>query len=247
MRYFLISVMIAVLFTACTSTTENGSGTVANDGIHEVVLKEVIQANAYTYLRVTEGSQEFWLAVPKMEVANVGETYYHDGGMEMKNFESKDLGRTFESVYFLKEVRKERQSSAQVANPHGAMGGDGMQGANQGTTAGAKVTDQVADLVIEKAEGAVTIAEIFANKESYSGKTVKVTGLVTKFSGAIMNKNWIHLQDGTAHEGLFDLTITTDAVVKKGDTVTIEGKVTLNKDFGYGYFYAVLMEDAVLF
>ena len=58
-----------------------------------------------------------------------------------------------------------------------------------------------------------------------------------------MGKNWVHLQDGTRFENKFDLTITTDVVVNKGDEVTFEGIITLNKDFGAGYSYDVLMED----
>ena len=60
-----------------------------------------------------------------------------------------------------------------------------------------------------------------------------------------MSKNWIHLQDGTDFEGKFDLTITTSSTdVKVDDVVTLEGIVSINKDFGYGYFYEVLLEDA---
>jgi hypothetical protein len=58
-----------------------------------------------------------------------------------------------------------------------------------------------------------------------------------------MNKNWIHIQDGSEFQGGFDLTITTDKSVSLGDTVTFEGKLALDKDFGYGYFYTVLIED----
>ena len=59
-----------------------------------------------------------------------------------------------------------------------------------------------------------------------------------------MGKNWVHIQDGTEFEGGYDLTITTNQMVSLGETVTFEGKIVLNKDFGYGYFYNILMEDA---
>jgi len=92
--------------------------------------------------------------------------------------------------------------------------------------------------------GGVTIADLYAKKTSFSGKTIKVKGQVTKFSPEIMNKNWVHLQDGTENGGKFDLTVTTDATVKVGDIVCFEGKITLDKDIGQGYFYDILMEDA---
>jgi hypothetical protein len=58
-----------------------------------------------------------------------------------------------------------------------------------------------------------------------------------------MNKNWIHLQDGTEFDGQFDLTLTTDQQFEVGSVVTVEGKIALDKDFGYGYSYKVLLED----
>ena len=60
-----------------------------------------------------------------------------------------------------------------------------------------------------------------------------------------MNKNWVHIQDGTGGENTFDLTITTLDEVKLGAIVKFEGTVVINKDFGHGYKYDLLLEDAV--
>jgi len=98
-------------------------------------------------------------------------------------------------------------------------------------------------LSIEPAEGGITVAEVFKNKNEYSGKTVKIKGKVTKVNPAIMGKNWIHLQDGTSFEGEFDLTVTSDVIPETGSIITIEGIISLDKDFGYGYKYALLMEE----
>lgn len=100
------------------------------------------------------------------------------------------------------------------------------------------------DLTIEKADGGITIAELFANKKDYSGKSVKIKGKVTKVNPEIMGKNWIHLQDGTIYEGEFDLTITSDIIPETGSIVTFEGKVALDRDFGYGYTYPIMLEEA---
>ncbi len=97
---------------------------------------------------------------------------------------------------------------------------------------------------MDPVQGGITIAELYANLDSYAEKLVKIKGQVTKYNAKIMGKNWIHIQDGTNHSGHFDLTATTSAALKVGDVVSVEGKITLNKDFGYGYFYEVLMEDA---
>ena len=112
-----------------------------------------------------------------------------------------------------------------------------------GQVQGNQVKPVKADISIAPCEGCVTISKLLADKKSFSGKTIKITGQVTKFLPQIMGKNWVHIQDGTEFEGGFDLTITTDQQVNVGDKMTFEGKITLDKDFGYGYFYAVLMEE----
>ncbi|MBE3085334.1 MAG: hypothetical protein IMZ64_03835 [Bacteroidetes bacterium] len=107
---------------------------------------------------------------------------------------------------------------------------------------GQVMTEKI-DVVVEPCGECITIAKLLAGKQSYSGKVIKIKGKVTKFNPAIMGKNWVHIQDGTEFEGGFDLTITTDKQASVGETITFEGKIVLDKDFGYGYFYNVLMED----
>jgi len=100
-----------------------------------------------------------------------------------------------------------------------------------------------ADIRIIPCENCTTIERLMADKKSFSGKTIKVKGVVTKVNEEIMGKNWVHIQDGTEANGEYDLTITTLQSATVGDTVTFEGKIALDKDFGYGYFYSVIMED----
>ena len=61
-----------------------------------------------------------------------------------------------------------------------------------------------------------------------------------------MNRNWVHLQDGTGTPGANDLTVTTADAAKVGDTVLVNGTLVFNKDFGHGYKYEVLLQDAKL-
>ncbi|MDP3002330.1 MAG: hypothetical protein Q8N38_04275 [Bacteroidales bacterium] len=107
----------------------------------------------------------------------------------------------------------------------------------------AQVKTEKIDIVVEPCGECITIAKLLADKKSYSGKVIKIKGKVTKFNPAIMGKNWVHIQDGSEFQGGFDLTITTDIQAAVGETITFEGKIVLDKDFGYGYFYNVLMED----
>jgi len=99
---------------------------------------------------------------------------------------------------------------------------------------------------VKKAEGGVTVEELFAGKANLSGKEIVLRGKVVKFNPQIMGKNWLHVHDGSgdANAHTNDLTITTDVPAKVGDTVLVKGKVILDKDFGYGYKYDVIIEDA---
>ena len=100
---------------------------------------------------------------------------------------------------------------------------------------------------IAKAEGGKTVAEVFAEKDALAGKPVTFRGKVVKTNPDIMGKNWLHVRDGSGEEGTNDLTITTAGTLPNvGDTVVVTGNVTLNKDFGMGYAYDVLVEDAQL-
>lgn len=234
--FLTIIVVFGVYFSSCQSN-QNSS----NPNEHKVIVAEVLQANEYTYLRVKENDKELWMAVTKME-AQVGETYYYEKGMPMTDFKSRDLNRTFKEILFLESLSKTpivTNKDISKTSPHG----DGVQ-TDQNITP-QKPNIEKKEVVVEHKNGEISIAELFKNKDKYAGKTIKVKGEVVKYSPEIMSKNWIHLQDGTDFEGKFDLTITTSSTdIKVDDIVILEGIVSINKDFGYGYFYEVLLEDA---
>jgi predicted small lipoprotein YifL len=98
---------------------------------------------------------------------------------------------------------------------------------------------------IAKAEGGKTIEEIFNEKAALAGTKVPVRGKVVKVNPGIMGKNWLHVRDGSGADGTNDLTVTTMAELPKiGDTVLVTGTVALDQDFGMGYQYAVILQDA---
>ena len=98
---------------------------------------------------------------------------------------------------------------------------------------------------IAKAEGGKTVAEVFAEKDQLAGQKVTVRGKVVKASGNIMDRHWLHVRDGSGSEGTNDLTVTmTSDPPKVGDTVVVTGQVSVNKDFGIGYQYDVIIENA---
>jgi hypothetical protein len=98
---------------------------------------------------------------------------------------------------------------------------------------------------IARADGGKTVAEVFAEKDALAGKPVTLRGKVVKSNSGIMGKTWIHVRDGSGADGTNDLTVTTTtANPNVGDTVLVTGPVSLNKDFGMGYSYDVIVEDA---
>ena len=207
----------------------------ANAGVNmrTGVVQEVLQATSYTYLNVKEGDRDIWIAVAKRE-SEVGETISFSASLEMKDFESKDLQRTFESIYFVDRIVSGESRGA-------GAGPESMEVPHQ-----MKPVLEKKEISIEPAEGGITIGELLADADSHAGKAVRIKGQVTKVNRAILGKNWVHLQDGTDALGKFDLTITTQEQVNVGDIVTFEGTIALNKDFGAGYVYEVLMEEAKL-
>ncbi len=202
----------------------------------KVVVLEVQQVNSYTYLYIKENDNERWLAIPSMD-AKIGEVYYYKGGMEMTDFNSKELNKTFESVLFLASINKNPIDDEKTVFQHGSR---------IDSTKTSTVNLEKLNFIIKPVDGGISIAELLKNKKSYDSKTVRIRGKVTKFNSQVMSKNWVHLQDGTEYNGKFDLTLTTNAEVKVGDIVTMEGKLFLDRDFGYGYFYSLIIENAVL-
>ena len=110
----------------------------------------------------------------------------------------------------------------------------------------AKASAEVNLSGIAKADGGKTVAELFADKDKVVGQKVAVRGKVVKTNSGIMGKDWVHVRDGSGEEGSNDLTVTTVSTPapKVGDTVLVNGTVAVNKDFGMGYSYPVMLEDA---
>lgn len=234
----LQALLLLAVITACGRNKNAGSSQEAPTSDEKVfVVQEVIQATQYTYLKVSEGQSERWVAVTKLE-AMPGDRYYYDKGLQMKDFHSKELNRDFETVDFINNISKTPLGQKEVAKvpmlnaPHGHSG---------------KVAvPQSQDVSIQKSAGELTIAQIFANPQQYANKQVEIKGTVVKVNKNIMGKNWIHLQDGTGHNNKFDLTLTSDQVPTINQVQSFKGTLNLNKDFGAGYFYEVIVEDAEL-
>ena len=188
---------------------------------------EVKNTESYTYLLLKVDAKETWVAVQLSKV-KVGSTVTVENPMEMKNFESKALKKTFPSILF-----------------GNLAGGDG---AAMDKSHGAATKDVASmDVKVAKATGpnGQTVADVVNNASALNNKSVEVHAKVVKVNLGIMGKNWVHLRDGTgkADDGSNDILVTTGAETTVGSTVTAIGTVRTNKDFGSGYAYKVMLED----
>jgi len=208
---------------------------------------ERLDAPPYSYLRIQSGKEEMWAAVPKAEVAKGAEVTVLNA-MPMTNFESKTLKRKFEVVFF---GTLEGAASAAPAPGAPPAGMDGPPpGMAQQHAKAAQGPSNAGDVKVPKATGADarTVAEVYAQKGALKEKPVTIRGKVVKFNPGIMGKNWVHLQDGSgnADKADNDITVTTQDMTSVGETVVIKGTVRVDKDFGAGYAYPGIVEDAKL-
>jgi hypothetical protein len=239
------------------------------DGKLSGTVLETMDSGGYTYLQIDTGLSKPWVAIPQATV-KVGDKVDCQPGMVMKNFSSKTLDKTFDTIVFSSGL-----GGAAAASQGGMMGGMGnpqKKGATMGgndsfasavqAEGGRPAIQQPAaesggslgaitpftEIKVEKASGenGYTVEEIFSQREELNGKTVVIQGKVVKFSPMIMGMNWIHLQDGTGDptSNTHDLVITTSEEVTNGDVITVEGVLAANKDFGAGYKYEAIVEKA---
>lgn len=228
------------------ATEAPASATPAAPGPVKGKVLETMEASGYTYVKIDDGSADgIWAAGPKSDL-KVGEEIALKGGSVMNNFSSKSLNRTFEKIIFASGFLRGDDVATAGDFASAAAAGKGAAGMSSGGSSGSIVP--FADLKVDKAEGenAQTVGDLFANRQDLNAKTVTIKGQVVKISKNIMGKNWIHIQDGSGDpmSNTHDLVVTTQDSAAKGDIVTITGVVASDKDFGSGYKYDVIIEEA---
>ena len=158
--------------------------------------------------------------------------------MEMKNFESKEFQKTFESVFFVEKLSDNPENTSIHTT---LKKEDSEEIANQNSELVKPIEENIITL---PKKGELTIAELLEKSDQYQNKTITIKGKVTKYSPNVLGTNWIRIQDGTNYNGVSDLTITSSQEVKIDQVITFKGIVALNKDLGSGYFYKVIIENA---
>jgi hypothetical protein len=198
---------------------------------------ETMDAGTYTYVALEGGGERVWAVGPKTPVA-IGDEISIALEMPMPNFESETLGRTFETVYFVGSL-----GAGTAPGGHGVTG-DPHAGLPQ-FQAGAEVPEIDPDS-IQKPESGYRVAELWDRREELNGKEVVVRGRVVRYNAGILGRNWLHIQDGSgdAGQGTHDVTVTSAGSCAVGDLVTIRGVVAVDKDFGAGYRYDLIVEEA---
>lgn len=213
-------------------------------------VKETMDAGGYTYVLLASADREVWAAAKQFPVA-VGNEVELAGLMPMRDFHSRALDRTFEEIQFVGRaaVVGENAATSAVA-PHQSSPMQGMPAGHPPISGVGKPANAapVASGTVEKVEAIVdgiTVAALFAKKADLQGKLVKFRGRVVKANSGILGKNWLHIQDGTGEQGTNDITVTSPTgIAPVGSTVVIEGTLALDRDFGAGYVYAVIVENA---
>jgi len=248
-----------LLTTAAAFLTVTAFNSPASAADHRGIVLEAITGGGYTYLNIDEDGQKFWIAGPETKVEKGAEVSFNEQ-IWMPNFKSRALGRTFDKILFVSGV----SGGSSEAAPVDGEGGYGADGENvdeihsggvyspDEAVSSEGAEDEEADLADEEdteeplpADGIFTVQDLYSMANRLKGETVKVRGEVVKVSENIMGRNWIHIQDGTGTRGKNKLVFRSAGdIAKVGDTVIAEGRLETDKDFGFGYFYSVIVEDS---
>jgi hypothetical protein len=233
------------IFSEDETVTEAGHNhPVGNDSftenLHTVKVNETLPTKKYVYMNVTEGGKDFWIASAKQDIV-IGDTYFYRGGLLKTNFDSKEHNRLFDTIYLVTNIVKQNHSN-NTGNLKAGFSNTTEILTTTNSSQKQTIPTHTDDIVQHK--GSIKIAELVANPKIYMGKTIQITGKVIKVNPNIMNRNWLHLQDGSKND--FDLVVTTNTFVTEGKTITIKAKVSLDRDFGSGYRYDLILEEGVL-
>jgi hypothetical protein len=194
---------------------------------------ETMDSGGYTYINIEKDGKKTWVAVSKMKVT-IGQDISLKPGIAMKNFRSKTLNRTFDTITF----------------SGGAIGHHGTETFKKSADNKPTKDSFNKTIKVKKAAGpdAYTVAELYEKSAELNEKNIVLRGQVVKFTAQIMGKNWIHIQDGSGNSsnGNNDILVTSQDVFLEGDVVTLKGTLYKDKDFGSGYKYAVIVEEATI-
>ena len=195
-------------------------------------VAETMDSGGYVYIRLEDG---VWIAANTFAVSK-GDNIQYSGAMEMNDFHSKSLDKTFESILFVSEAALVSDDSA--VKTRAKLPGNANRGGKP-----VAVQAPAAGEIKPLAEGK-TIADIFVESDQLKEQEVSLNAKVIKINKHIMGRNWITLQDGTGTKPENRLVATSQEEVSPGDIMVVKGTVKTDVDLGHGYFYKVMLEEA---
>jgi len=239
-----VAVLTAGLLLTLTGCTKSGQEPIAEidenpalaapvpAGVVRGTVLETMNSGGYSYVSVETSEGQLWAAGPQTSI-KVGDVVEFSQGMQMNQFESKTLSRTFDVLYFVNSIRN-------LTTPNQTMPAPAQTGSSP------SAVNDVMDVNVAELEAGQNIAWVYANSDSLANQSVSLRGKVVKYNSNILGWNFIHIQDGSgdAAEGNNDLTVTSKATTQVGETVVLTGALILDKDFGAGYRFPILVEDA---
>ena len=233
--------LLLILILILTSIYANANKREATKGIFFGKILSIENAMGYKYLKVDENGTEQWVAIANAPV-KIGETIGYDKRTIMKDFKSKSLGKSFKEIIFASDVYlPEKRDLSPIKNLKDMLG----LSAPKPKTVEVKKEEKSTKPFEEKEF--YTVEEAFIWKNLLKGKKIKIKGIVHKVARGIMKLDWVHIEDGTGNADKMndDIVFTTkNANIKAGDKVIATGKVVVDKDFGYGYFYKVIVQES---
>ncbi len=212
---------------------------------HTATIVEARKGEKYIYLEIEETGSKTWIAtIPSFLGGEVktGDRVQYSGGVEMTDFKSKELDKTFDKILFITKIKK--VDAPQLKDlEHVPADNYHSQFVKQAKD---QIINTPAKGEIEKTGNSKSIEEIFTEAEKLKGIEVLVRARVMKISKNILSKNWLTLQDGTGTPPDNKLTATTKDTAAAGDVITVKGILKTDVNFGAGYLYKLILEEAVI-
>ncbi len=239
LRHIVIFTLTILLSTSVLYAKNNRD---KKEKTHVGTVLEATSAGNYMYLKIDENDKEVWLATqPKYLKVKVveGDKVEYLGGAMMKDFKSKALDRTFESILFISRVKVLKKDAD-------TMPADDYHKQVDTKKIDATPYKEPVAGEVSKAKDGMTIGDIFEKKDTLNDLVVVLNGKVMKVSKNILKKNWITLTDGTGTEPDNKIIALTTDTAEINDIVTVKGTVKINVDLGSGYKYKLLINDAAI-
>ncbi|WP_333803570.1 hypothetical protein [Sulfurospirillum sp.] len=191
--------------------------------VFEGTVVDTLNGGGYTYLQIDDTKKKYWVAVEGIKVEKGTEVRFTEE-MRIKDFESKTLNRKFDEIVFASNLQH-RTNVPEKGNLE-------------------LINEQVKESPY-KQKDTMSVKEVWEKRVSLKDKTIAIRGKVVKASPNIMGRNWVHIQDGTGEGSeIGRIVFTSKELPKVGDIVTASGVVSVDKDFGSGYFYKIIVENA---